>query len=184
MATDDEPDEWLMAQVALGKRECLKPLVGRYAGGLLTFIERMVGNRHRSEELFQDVFLAVWTHSRRYHYPRPFKTWLWGIAVKKCQGDLRKQAFWSGRLTGDSTALTSGGPTPIEVAIQCETAVVIAEAVAQIPPAQRMVLVLKIWNGLSYEEIAEITGRTESTVRSHMFHALASIRNYLEPRMR
>src|ERR1700678_419607 len=105
MATDDEPDEWLMAQVALGKRECLRPLLGRYGGGLLTFIERMVGNRHRSEELFQDVFLAVWTHSRRYQYPRPFKTWLWGIAVKKCQEDLRKQAFWTGRLNRDSTAL-------------------------------------------------------------------------------
>ena len=97
MATDDEPDEWLLAQVALGKRECLKQLLGRYAGGLMTFIQRMVGNRHRSEELFQDVFLAFWSHSRRYRYPRPFKTWLWASPSAKCQGDCASKAFRVGR---------------------------------------------------------------------------------------
>jgi DNA-directed RNA polymerase specialized sigma24 family protein len=49
-------DEYLMAQVRLGKREYLEPLVRRYASSLLTFIDRMVGNRHHSEELFQEVF--------------------------------------------------------------------------------------------------------------------------------
>src|SRR5262245_49892609 len=66
MNPKQERDEWLMGQVALGKRECLEPLVRRYASPLLTFIRRMVGDAHRSEELFQDVFLAVWNKRTQY----------------------------------------------------------------------------------------------------------------------
>ena len=49
MQTGHEPDEWLMAQVSRGERECLNVLVRRYASPLLTFIRRMVSDRHRSE---------------------------------------------------------------------------------------------------------------------------------------
>ena len=55
----NERDEWLMAQAALGQRDALEPLVRRYAGPLVGFIRRLVRDPHRSEELFQEVFLAV-----------------------------------------------------------------------------------------------------------------------------
>ena len=54
-------DENLMANVAQGQRAPLEVLVRRHGSALLTFIRRMVGDPHRSEELFQDVFLAVWS---------------------------------------------------------------------------------------------------------------------------
>jgi RNA polymerase sigma-70 factor (ECF subfamily) len=183
METDDRPDEWLMGQVAQGNRECLNPLLHRYAAGLLTFIERMVGNHHRSEELFQEVFLAVWTHSRSYEYPRSFKTWLFGIAVKKCHADYRKQMFWIGRTKKETTMLPDAAATPDEAAMQRENARLVAEAVARMPTAQRTVLVLRVWNHLSYAEIAQVVGRSEATVRSHMFYGLANLRKYLEPRV-
>jgi DNA-directed RNA polymerase specialized sigma24 family protein len=46
------------------------------------------------------------------------------------------------------------------------------------------VLVLRLWNGMEYAEIAQALERTEATIRSQMFHALAGMRRYLEPRMR
>ena len=58
------------------------------------------------------------------------------------------------------------------------------EADGRLPPAQRAVVTMRVWNGLSYHEIAEAVGRSEATVRSHMFHALAAIRRHLEPRMK
>src|SRR5919199_3630298 len=78
-------DEWLMAQVANGSRDHLEPLIRRYANPLLTFIQRMIGDRHRSEELFQEVFLAVWTKRRQYQFPRPFRAWLYAIPAHKCR---------------------------------------------------------------------------------------------------
>src|SRR5438067_9101662 len=84
-----EKDEWLMAQVASGRRDHLEPLVRRYAGPLLTFIRRMIGDTHRSEELFQEVFLAVWSKRKKYAFPRPFKAWLYAIALNKCREEFR-----------------------------------------------------------------------------------------------
>ena len=68
-AVGERDDEWLMDQVARGQREQLAPLVRRYANRLLTFIRRLVGDEHQSEELFQEVFLAVWVNRHRYSFP-------------------------------------------------------------------------------------------------------------------
>jgi RNA polymerase sigma-70 factor (ECF subfamily) len=78
----------------------------------------------------------------------------------------------------------TSGPSPVEAAIASETVTLVAAAVAGLPPGQRSVVVLRIWNGLPYHEIAEILQRSQSTVRSQMFHALAGLRRYLEPRLR
>src|SRR5262249_22123486 len=61
MNRDDLPDEETMARVAAGRSDLLERLVRRHSVRLLTFICRLVGDSHRGEELFQDVFLAVWT---------------------------------------------------------------------------------------------------------------------------
>ena len=185
MPSDHGSDEWLMREVAEGRRECLAPLLRRYANPLLTFIRRMIGDRHRAEELFQEVFLAVWTHRKTYQPSRPFRPWLFGIAINKCRADFRKPVPLPIVLDEPSVEpLVAAGPSPPEAVIAAETATLVATAVARLPDGQRTVLVLRIWNGLSYQEIAQTTGVTQATARSHMFHALASVRKYLEPRMR
>lgn len=178
-------DEWLMQQVARGKRQCLEPLVRRYANALLTFIQRMVGDRHRSEELFQEVFLAVWVKRDQYEYPRPFRAWLFGIAANKCRADYRGRSLV--RVLSLNTDSPDGplaaDPSPMETAIATETAALVSAAVAELPPQQRTVVALRIWEGMSYAEIAETLGRTEATIRSNMHHGLAALRKYLEPRL-
>jgi hypothetical protein len=72
MSDDRAKDEDLMLRVAQGNREAMGPLLRRYASPLLTFIRRMTGDWHRAEEVFQDVFLAVWQYRGRYDYPGPF----------------------------------------------------------------------------------------------------------------
>jgi len=184
MKHGNEPDEWLMGQVALGKREFLAPLVRRYASPLLTYIQRMIGDRHRAEELFQEVFWRVWTKRKLYRFSKSFKAWLFAIAGNHCRSDFRKK-----RLTSVSfdepefVASSDATPTPLEAAIDTETATLVASAVGELPHQQRTVVVLRVWNGLSYAEIAEIVGRKEATVRSNMHHGLAAMRKYLEPRL-
>jgi RNA polymerase sigma-70 factor, ECF subfamily len=153
-----ERDEWLMAQVADGKREHLEPLIRRYANPLLTFIRRMVGDQHRSEELFQDVFLAVWVKRRQYAFPRPFKSWLYAIAVNKCRASFRGQAppAFLAEAGNLATPPATREPSPVEKMVATETAALVANAVELLPPQQRAVVVLRVWDGLSYAEIAEI----------------------------
>jgi RNA polymerase sigma-70 factor (ECF subfamily) len=186
MNAPEERDEWLMAQVAEGKRDKLEPLLRRHATPLLTFIHRMVGDRHRAEEHFQEVFLAVWVKRATYKFPRPFKPWLYAIALNKCRAAFRKKAAPTVALAEDESGATPVAPihSPSDVAIATETAAIVSAAVTQLPPQQRTVVVLRIWEGLSYAEIAQIVGREEVTVRTNMHHGLAAMRRYLEPRLR
>jgi RNA polymerase sigma-70 factor (ECF subfamily) len=178
-------DEWLMGQVARGQRECLEPLVRRYASPLLTYIERMVGDRHQAEELFQDAFLAVWEKRRTYRFPRRFRSWLFAIATNRCRQAFRRggrAVVVSLDLLPESSPFAAES-SPADVAVATETACLVAGAVARLPAQQRTVLVLRNWNGLSFAEIAEIVGCAETTVRSHLHHALAGVRRFLEPRL-
>ena len=176
-------DEWLMAQVAQGKRDLLEPLIRRYANRLLTFLDRMTGDRHQSEELFQEVFLAVWAKRQQYQFPRPFKAWLYGIALNKCRAAYRARAVPGRGFGGPPEDLAAPDLSPADSAIATETAALVTAAVGRLPAQQRAVVVLRIWDGLSYAEIAEAVDRTEATVRSHMHHGLTAIRKYLEPRL-
>ena len=182
MTPKHERDEWLMAQVALGKRDYLEPLIRRFASPLLTFIQRMVGDPHKSEDIFQEVFLAVWAKRKQYQFPRPFKAWLYAIAANQCHALARRRPLASSSFGADG-AVEAPDPSPADTAIATETAALVSAAVAQLPGQQRTVVALRIWNGLSYAEIAETLDRTEATIRSHMHHGLVAMRKYLEPRL-
>ncbi len=180
-----ERDEWLMSQAALGDQRCLEPLVRRYASPLLTFIRRMIGDEHRSEELFQDVFVAVWTRRKQYEFPRPFRAWLYAIAVNVCRAEFRRRrptvvAFDQERLAPLPAAIDPPG----ELAVATERATLVAAALVQLPAQERLVVTLRTWSGMSYAEIADVLGRAEATVRVHMHHGLTRLRDYLEPRLR
>ena len=169
-----ERDEWLMAQAALGQREPLEVLVRRYAQPLVSFLTRMARDRHRGEELFQEVFLAVWRKRGQYQFPRPFKPWLYAIAVNKCRAAFRSAREELPLEAADPPV--AGGGSPAEVAIATETAARVARAVGRLPPQQRAVVALRVWDGLSYAEIASAVACSEATVRSHMHHGLRAIR--------
>jgi RNA polymerase sigma-70 factor (ECF subfamily) len=179
---EHERDEYLMARVGRDRPELLEKLLRRHANPLLTFIVRMVGDHHRGEELFQEVFLAVWRKRRQYQYPRPFKPWLYAIALNKCRASFRGRAAPTVALDGEE-AYTPTAPeaTPADAAIATETAALVNRAIKQLPHQQRAVVVLRIWQGLSYAQIAEVVGCTEATARSHMHHGLAALREILEP---
>ncbi len=132
-----ESDEGLMLRVVRGQRECLSPLIRRHASGLLTYIQRMIGDRHRSEELFQEVFLAVWSKRGQYKFPRPFRAWLFGIATNRCRSEFRKARPETYSFAdGQPLLAIAADPSPLDTAIATETSAIVAHAVASLPPKQ------------------------------------------------
>lgn len=174
-----ERDEFLMSKVAAGRGELLEWLVRRHAAGLLTFLARMTGDHHHAEELFQEVFLAVWLKRSQYQYPRPFRPWLYTIALNRCRADYRGRKPSPLPLGEESSP--DPDASPADAAVSAETAAQVSRAVTRLPPQQRAVVVLRVWQGLAYGKIAQIVGCAEGTVRSHMHHALASLREELAP---
>lgn len=172
-----------MAEVAEGCHGALEALLRRYATPLLTFIQRMTGDYHRGEELFQEVFLALWRKRHLYEYPRPFKTWLYAIAVNLCRLSCRQAHPVIALPENDIQVSPFHYASPISAAIATETSTIVAAALAVLPPQQRSVIVLRVWQQMSYSEIAQTLDTGESTVRSYMHHGLVSLRKHLEPRL-
>src|SRR5262245_44724874 len=113
-------DEALMTQVIEGSRGSLELLVRRHADALLTFLCRNLRNWHKAEELFQEVFLAVWAKRNQFDAQRPFKPWLYAIAVNKVRERFRHPPTPLG-LEGDP--LSPGKDEPPEKALmQAEVA--------------------------------------------------------------
>jgi RNA polymerase sigma-70 factor (ECF subfamily) len=180
-----EHDEWLMTQVARGRRDCLQPLMRRYAGPLLTFIQRMLGDHHRSEELFQETFLTVWIKRSQYEFPRTFKSWLYAITLNKCRAAFRNRSTFLANAYNEEpeNVPASPAPSPADTLVASETATLVSKAVANLPAHQRAVVVLRIWEGMSFSEIAETVGKPEGTVRSQMHYGLAALRKSLESKL-
>ena len=174
MASDPHSDERIMAEVARGRADRLEPLVRRYATPLLTFIHRLVGDRHQAEELFQETFLAVWVKRGQYQFPRPFRAWLYTIALNQCRALLRSQK--PTRTLDESGLIATEGASGLD---RRETAEQVVRAVQRLPEQQRIVVSLRVWEELPYARIAELLGLTEATVRSHMHHALIALRREL-----
>ena len=119
---------------------------------------------------------------RQYEFPRPFKAWLYAIAANKCHAAGRLRRLAAVALEDDWAP--AADPPPEDTLVATETAALVSAAVTRLPPRQRAVVVLRIWEEMSYADIAEALGRTEATVRSNMHHGLAALRKYLEPRLR
>lgn len=183
MALIDETDDSLMRRVRSGERSSLSILLRRFAGPVMTFIHRSGVPAQNREEVFQEVFLAVWTHRRKFRLTGRFRPWLFGITANKCRA-ARRQRRSSVELPDDDPRWTGVGAAPVDDLIQGETSELVAAAVAKLPPRQREVIVMRVWNGMSYADIAAAINRTESTVRTNMSAGLTALRNFLEPRMR
>ena len=174
-------DESLMAEVVKGQRPALEALVRRHATPLLSFLRGMTGDYHRGEELFQEVFLALWTKRRLYEYPRPFKPWLYAIAMNQCRSAWRGARPAVLPIADHAFEPAARDGSPVDTAVAVETASLVAAAVALLPDQQRSVVVLRIWQQLSYAEIAQLLGTAEGSVRSYMHHGLIALRRHLEP---
>jgi len=184
MLSDEERDEEIMAQVARGQSHLLERLIRRHATPLLTFICRLVGDRHRGEELFQDVFLSVWIKRHQYEFPRSFKNWLYAIALNKCRASFRDRSLAEVSLPeGETASQLASDVSPADSLMASETADQVSRAVLALPPQQRAVVTLRIWENMPYPRIARIVGCTETTARSHMHLGLATLRRSLEARL-
>lgn len=170
------PDEQLALSLQHGQTEALSALVQRHHGPLLGYLYRLCGaDRALAEDLVQETFLRVIRNLNQYRHPRPFKPWLYAIATNLARdhyksADTRRTDVLD---EGESIALA----TDLSVG---EDARPIAQALAQIPVGQREVVILRYYQDLSLNEIAEALRIPVGTVKSRLSLGLGRLRTLLE----
>jgi RNA polymerase sigma-70 factor, ECF subfamily len=161
----------LIEQALAGDREAFGQLMHRYAGAVYGLAYRMLGSPQDAEDASQEIFLRIYNNLARFDQTRRFSTWLLSIASNYCVDRLRRQRLsW---LTLDDVAFTLPSPErgPEGGAIQHEQREAVRRVLQTLPEGYRLVTVLRYWHDLSYQEIAQATGLTESTIKTRLHRA-------------
>jgi len=173
----------LMLSLKKGDKRAMSALVERYEKPLVNFLFRMIGNVDEAEDLFQEAFLRVLRAARNYEPKAAFSTWLYTIARNLCLDRLKKirglpMVSLEGRPDDEAQirdALPARIRDPAEAAATAEMTRVVRGALMKLPPKKREVLVLRIYQGLPYGEIARVVNAPLGTVKYRIHDAMKSL---------
>lgn len=190
-----------MAAFQKGDAKAFSELMARHEKPLWNFLRRFVAVESQAEDLLQETFLRVIRHAGDWQPSAKFSTWLYTIARNLCTDHARRMSHRKAAsldapagpagIDGSGADGEGTGPRRIdrldggdrggEVAAQNRQAGSrIEEAVAQLPPDQREVFLMREVMDMSFAEIAAATGASEPTVKSRMRYALGRLRQALE----
>jgi RNA polymerase sigma-70 factor (ECF subfamily) len=181
--------EDLMARVAKGDDEAFEILVTRHQTPILNLIYRFLGDRAQAKDLAQEVFLRVWQAAKTYEAKAKFTTWIYQIATNLCFNELkaaRRRRWFPFHRSEESDknavedAYSDSSPTAEDILLAKERSRQISEALQNLPDNQRMALVLKRYDGLSYQEIAQVIGCSVSAVESLLVRAKRTLQQKLK----
>jgi RNA polymerase sigma-70 factor (ECF subfamily) len=167
-------DQELLALVRRDHPDAFAELVARYQRELYFFFRRFGGDASSAEDDVQETFLRVYKARGGYRPLVPFRAFLYTIA----RNLLRDRARYQRRR---AAAVHRSAPRPAAAPDGDDWAerLDLRDAIAALPEAMRLVLVLSVYQGLSYEEISAVVGIPLGTVKTRMFHALRILRRSL-----
>jgi RNA polymerase sigma-70 factor, ECF subfamily len=166
----------LVMRSQLGDERAFAELVALYAPRLRYFVHKFVGADANTDDLVQEIWLAVFRGLPRLGAVEAFRTWLYRIARDQALAVLRRRRRAPPMLTnGEATAELAEDTddfTPEEIAA-------VHRALDALPTQQREALVLRFLEDMSYEEIARVTDTAVGTVRSRLFYGKQALRAQL-----
>ena len=178
-------DEELMARFQAGDDAAFEQLYDRYKRPIYQYIYRRLGHGGRAEELTQEVFLGLLRSRGSWRQEASFRTYLYRIALNQCASESRRGDFKKveplEHPDGSAIDVAGNGPGPDSETSRREEAELVARALGQLEADQREALLLREYQGLSYEEISELTGVALGTVKSRLFRGKLELKRLLEP---
>ena len=168
-------------QALRGDRAAFGQLMHRYAGAVYNLSYRMLGSAEDAEDASQEIFLRAYTRLASFDRQRRFSTWLLSVGSNYCIDRLRRRRFSWLTLDDAAFALPSKERSPERIALDHEQQAIVQRALQQLPENYRMVTVLRYWSDLSYEEIANVTGLPESTIKTRLHRARHMLAKALGP---
>lgn len=163
-------DADLITRARRGDVEAYNLLISRWEKRVYNYVLRLVGDREDALDLSQDVFLKAYQNLRKLEDPTRFAPWLFRIAHNEAYSLLRKR-----RPEVDAEAPEAATSFPMELTLA------VASALERLSPDQREAVVLKIYQGFKFEEMAEILACPVSTVKSRLYTALDLLKSDLAP---
>ncbi len=186
-------DADLIGKFVKGDVNAFNTLVWRWQKTIYNFVLRYVGNREEAHDLTQQVFMRVYRNLPRLNKPASFSTWIHQIAANLCRDWIKQRrrrpavSLENLQEAGStdlhkSPALTlfpEASQHPDRIVSRNELRELIEKALQEIPEEQRVVVIMKEYQGLKFTEIAEALGAPVNTVKSRLYYGLSALRKIL-----
>ena len=175
----EDPSAWV-ARLKARDEDAVRELVRSYGPALLRFLTGMVGNAADAEDLAQESFLRLVEHVADYRGEASLKTYLFRIAHNLALNQLSSAARRYEVYPGEMPEPTTAASGPAQELIASEDGERIRALLPGLPPQQRAVVILRVWQDLSFKEIASALSLAEGTAKAHYFFALRNLRRKME----
>jgi RNA polymerase sigma-70 factor (ECF subfamily) len=182
---EDADDLRLMQLVGRGDTGAFEQLIEKHQALVAGTVARMLGSNSDVEDIAQQVFIRVWKSARRYVPRAKFTTWLLKITRNLVFNELRRTKrralvpFQSEPGTENPPLKDETNLAPDASLLETELQRTIEQAILQLPETQRMAVVLRRYEQLSYEQIGEVLELSVPAVKSVLFRARTELRSRL-----
>jgi RNA polymerase sigma-70 factor (ECF subfamily) len=170
IAAQATSDEMLLESIAAGEKAAMHVLYARHNVRVYRFILRIVGDTSVAEDLVSQVFLDVWRTAGQFEGRSQVSTWMLAIARFKALTALRNRRHEDIEQE-EVLQIADTGDTPETAMDRSQTSSTLRKAIAQLSPAHREIIDLVYYHEKSVEEVGQIIGIPQATVKTRMFYA-------------
>ena len=179
IAAQATSDDMLLESIADGNRTSMHILYCRHNVRVYRFILRIVRDATAAEDLVSQVFLDVWRTAGQFQGRSQVSTWLLSIARFKALTAMRQRRF-EDIDQEDVRQIPHGAETPETSLDRSDTSAILRACVAKLSPAHREIITLVYYHEKSVEEVGQIIGIPQSTVKTRMFYARKQLAELLK----
>ncbi len=165
-------DRVLISRVLRGEMDAFQLLIKEHERLVSHMVGRIIKNKEDHEEICQDVFLKVYEKLAAFNFKSKLSTWIATIAYRQGINFIRKNTIEMDSISDDTfVERFVNTETPEEILSESDLDKYVLTLVEKLPQHYRMVLVLFHLEGMSYDEIAEVTAMPTGTVKNYLFRA-------------
>ncbi len=166
----------LVEKFKVGDRTAFKELVLKYQKEIYFLAYRMVLNKEDAADVVQETFVQVFRKIHQFRSASTFKTWLYRVAINKCKNFLRTLKKDRRCVPVEDYVLADHRDSQLDALLKNEKVDLISATIEKLPKKQKVILILRTYQELSYEEIAEIAGGSVNSAKVNFHHAIENIK--------
>jgi len=174
------PDERIIEDVLAGRDGAFIQLVTRYRRKVFAMSARFARDRDDLDDICQDIFIKVYENVGKFRSDAPFEHWLSRIAIRTCYDALRKRRKEKGNVPLDTIHYQIAAESGEDHLAAEQARSLLEMGMAQLNPAERLVITLLELEEKPVREIAELTGWSETNVKVRAFRARQKLKHILE----
>ena len=172
-------EQQIIKQILAGDKKAYAQIINEYKNPLYATILRMTRNPQTAQDFVQEAFIKIYEQLPKYDGKGSFKSWLYRVAINFCIDEFRKKSYQMKQAELQDDQLVNESH-PEVIFLKKEQSRQLEKLIATLPELERMILLLRYVNELSYAEIADLLHIPLSDVRNKLHRAKKKMRNQVQ----